>query len=241
MATTRDEALVTPTGARRLESDETYPEDVVRPTSTPVSVRKQETASPTVKVEDRHDQVRWGPVWAGTLTTITSFLVLELAFFSLGILTLSGDPSPDTNSGAWMTGLAGLIAFVLGGMIAAATSMWRGLSSGLVNGLGVWVLTVSTMVLLTLLGGGALFGALSESFGQIASLPGTGGGSGGASSGALETARSTAGTAVLTLLGFLAAALLGGLLGAKMWPRKDKENRTTVHTDDSDGDGAHTS
>ncbi len=33
--------------------------------------------------ENSRDRVRWGPVWAGVLAVLTTFIVLQLLFFAL--------------------------------------------------------------------------------------------------------------------------------------------------------------
>ncbi len=195
-------------------------------------VRDEAVASPVVeehpslevKTGSRRDRVGWGAVWAGTLTTIATFLLLELAFFSLGWLTLNaGDgPGPST-SVTWMTGLAGLLAFLLGGITAAASSRLRGVSDGLLHGVLVWALSVTGILLLTLLGGGALFGAFSNVLGQLSVIQNAIGSGNVQLAGAEAQARNVAQSAVLALGAFITAAAIGGAIGAKMWPGKENE------------------
>lgn len=172
----------------------------------------------------KRDRVRWGPVWAGALTALATFLLLELAFLALDLLTLGG---PDDNSIALMTGLAGLIAFLLGGLTAAATAQHRGFSDGLLHGILVWVLAVIGITLLTLLGGGALFGAFSSSLEQISGVQ-QAANQGADVSDAVEQARDTASKALAGLGAFLGASALGGLLGAKFYPSMDDAQERVV-------------
>jgi hypothetical protein len=107
-------------------------------------------------------------------------------------------------------------------------------SDGVLHGVLVWALTITAMVLLTLLGGGALFGAFSNVLGQM-NVIGNAVGSGGVQpaqlDGAVAAAREAAQIAILTLGVFVGAAALGGAVGAKMWPGKDDEHGDGSHDD----------
>ena len=160
--------------------------------------------------EDRQDPVRWGSVWAGLVVTLATFILLELVFFSLGWLTFAQDESGTT--AGLVTALIGLVAFLLGGMVAGATSIWRGAREGAVHGVLVWALGVVGILFITLFGGGALFGAASDIFVQTASLqniPEV------QAAEALSTARDAAGWAIAGLVASLVAATVGGVLGVK--------------------------
>ncbi len=169
----------------------------------------------------RRDQVRWGPVWAGLITALSTFLLLELLFFAFGWLTLGGD---NGNSRGWLSGILGLVAFFLGGLVAGATAMWRHPGTGLLHGVMVWALGVVSIIMIATLGGGALFGSVADTLARVANLSRTNLPNVDATQ-ALDTARSAARYAVLGLALSLAAAGLGGLMGAKMWPRNTDADR----------------
>lgn len=174
--------------------------------------------------EQRRDQVRWGPVWAGLIVALPTFLLLELAFFALGWLTPGAN---DAGAAApVITGLIGLFAFFLGGLTAGATTMWRGVRSGLLHGILVWALGVVAFLFFTLFGGGALFGSLADALTQTNALQRTNLPEVDAAQ-AVRAARDAASYAVLGLGLSWAAATLGGVLGAKMWPGKE-DNQTDV-------------
>ena len=165
----------------------------------------------------RRDRVRWGPVWSGLVVALPTFLLLQLATLALGWWDVGGDGG---NNADWISGINGLIALFLGGLTAAATAIWRGISDGLLHGILVWALTVVTLLVLTLFGGGALLGSLAGVVTDIAGvqqsdIPDV------AASDAVQTARSGASWAVLGLGLSVAAAALGGVVGAKMWPARD--------------------
>ncbi|SDQ04730.1 permease [Quadrisphaera sp. DSM 44207] len=190
------------------------------------------TTGTNVTVEaERRDRVRWGPVWAGLIVVLPTFLVLELIALALGWLDLAPG---EGGGGGIVTGIIGLLAFFLGGLTAGATAMWRGADDGLLHGILVWALGVVAILLLTLLGGGALFGSLASAATEVVNLQQVGQAAQGVDvdpAQAAETARTAGGAAALGLGATIVASALGGLLGAKMWPRKkDVENDTvTVH------------
>jgi hypothetical protein len=181
---------------------------------------------------ERHDGVRWGPIWAGLLTALTTFLLLELLFYALGWLTLDPGEKDPGSSADLVTGILLLVAFFLGGLVAAATALWKGLTSGLLHGFLVWALGVAVLFLLALFGGGALLG----SFGTLTNELGIGSGevqqatnvTGNEAEQVRSNAKDAAWPAFLGLLLPLAASMLGGLVGSKVWPRRDDTDPETV-------------
>ena len=170
---------------------------------------------------ERRDQVRWGPVWAGLIVALSTFLLLELLSLAFGWLT------PGSNAGTRtgvVSGILGLIAFFLGGLVAGATAMWKHPGAGLLHGIMVWALGVVSIVLIATLGGGALFGSVADTLARVANLSRTDLSNVDATQ-ALSAARSGAKWGVLGLALSLAAAGLGGLTGAKMWPRNKDRDR----------------
>ncbi|MGE0132944.1 MAG: permease [Blastocatellales bacterium] len=117
------------------------------------------------------DRVRWGPIWAGLLTALSLFLLLELLAYALGWLTLgTGEGAFPTAAGrrdAWITGIIGLISFFLGGMLTGATAWVRGAGAGLINGFCLWALGTVLILILSALGLGAFFGAAGNVFNQL--------------------------------------------------------------------------
>ncbi|MCZ2857073.1 permease [Blastococcus sp. VKM Ac-2987] len=219
-ADARTEGATTPVGttegatrvaaAPRVDHDDDH---VGRPT--------QVSVAPT-----RRDRVRWGPVWAGLVVAIPTFLLLQLATLALGLWDVGAGEG--NNADLWSS-INGLVALFLGGLTAAATAIWRGISDGLLHGILVWALTIVSLLLLTLFGGGALLGSLAGAVTDIAGIqqsdiPDIQAGE------AADAARSAASWAVLGLGLSIAAAALGGVLGAKMWPSKhdDEDERVAV-------------
>ncbi|MDK3255988.1 permease [Blastococcus capsensis] len=175
----------------------------------------------------RRDRVRWGPVWAGLVVAMPTFLLLQLATLALGLWDVG--PGDGSSADLWSS-INGLIALFLGGLTAAATAVWRGISEGLLHGILVWALTIVSLLILTLFGGGALLGSLAGVVTDVAgiqqaNLPDVAAGQ------VTDVAKSAASWAVLGLGLSIAAAALGGVVGAKMWPSKhdDEAERVSVH------------
>ncbi|EYR63202.1 permease [Actinotalea ferrariae CF5-4] len=161
----------------------------------------------------RQELVSWGAVWAGLVVTIAVFLLLQLVLFSVGALGLGGDSD---SAGGILSAVIALVAFLLGGITAGATSVWREGKGGLFHGVVLWALGVVSIVFLTLFGGGALFGSLADVLGQTAMIQQSAGAPDVDIQSAVESARTGARWAVLGLLLPLVAAAIGGLVGGKL-------------------------
>lgn len=233
-----------PTG--RGEPGQDNPKDVdheltdVRAGSLVEPVRREparhDASQPSVDVAlpgRRADQIRWGPVWAGLIVALATFLLLEVAFFALGWLNLDpGQNDPGSNAGI-ITGLIGLFAFFLGGLTAGATAMWHGVRTGLLHGIVVWALGVVSILGLALAGGSSLLGAFGDLATQVVDLnqldPDV---SSADVQSAVDSARDAASAGILALGLAIIASALGGLLGAKMWSgREAGDDVGRVHTD----------
>lgn len=181
---------------------------------------------------ERQDGVRWGPIWAGLLTALTTFILLELLFYALGWLTLDpGQNDPGTTK--WlMTGILALVAFFLGGLVAGATTIWKGLFSGLLHGFMVWALGVAAFIALTFFGGGALLGSFGNLTHQLGVGPqqvqNTAKLSDKEVSDLQDQAKDASGPAFWGLFLPLASAMAGGLIGTKIWPRKKDTELETL-------------
>ena len=115
----------------------------------------------------RRDSTRWGPVWAGLVTALTTFLLLQLLAIGLGLV---GIGPQEQGAGGIVPAILGLIAFFVGGLVAGMTSAVRGAVPGLLNGFLVWALGTVAILLLSSLGLGQIFGALGSVVGQVGVL-----------------------------------------------------------------------
>jgi cation transport ATPase len=184
---------------------------------TPVHKPDVDVMQATTQVVTPRDRVRWGPIWAGLLTTLTTFLVLELLMYALGLLTIDVDPNAANSGGPWVTAIVGLLAFLAGGWVAGATSAVRGTSVGLLNGFLVWALATVLIIVFSTLGLSQLFGAIGSVISQFVALgrfvpnnvdPAQ----------VAATVRDASMWGVVSLALTAAAAAIGGWLGVKSGP-----------------------
>lgn len=166
---------------------------------------------------ERRDRARWGPIWAGSLITVLIFVILQSFFFALGWLDLGFTGSGTSVATTTVSGVLALISFFIGGLAAAAFAMWRSTQSGVEQGISVWALTNVGIILLALLGGGALLGSLGTLVMQLSALQQVQGANIPVDQ-VLSTARNAAGAAALYLGVSALFAALGGMAGAKIWP-----------------------
>lgn len=190
------------------------------PTLTTSPVTHPATAAPVGDV--RHDRIRWGAVWTGALTTVSLYVVLQLLFFALGWLDLGFDGADSGTARGAVSGVLGLVAFLLGGMAAGASALWRRANDGMINAVVAWAATVVTLLVLALIGGGALLGSLADVATQFVNLQNPAPEVDLAD--AAQTARQSAGWAALALGLSVVASGLGGALGAKLWPGRGERD-----------------
>lgn len=160
----------------------------------------------------RRDRIRWGPVWAGVVTAVGSYLFLMLALVALGIVDLSEGFTGDAIASA----IAALVAFFIGGVTAGATSMWQGADDGVLHGIVMWFTALVALLVLGSVGGGIALGSLdaSDAFDRFSADQVD-------TEQANDDAEEAAGKALFGLSLALAAAAAGGAVGSKMWPRDD--------------------
>jgi len=117
------------------------------------------------------DSVRWGPIVAGLVTALTTFLLLSLLAVGIGLTAADpGSGTADTQAigiGGAITGaIIGLVSFFLGGLVAARTSATVGRPAGALNGFLVWALGVIVILALGALGLSTILGAAGNIIGQ---------------------------------------------------------------------------
>ena len=146
-------------GERDSERDVRPGVAAVRPVSGPARGQSPDLVA-------RRDSARWGPIWAGLITAITTFLLLQLLALGLGFVGIG----PNNTGSAWVPAIVGIIAFFTGGAVAGMTSSVRGAATGFLNGFLVWALGTVLILVLSALGLGQIFGALGGVIGQIGLL-----------------------------------------------------------------------
>ncbi len=112
------------------------------------------------------DLVRWGPIIAGIFAALATLVTLSVLGIAIGLSVFNyGDPASSFGIGAGIWGaISALIAFFVGGLIAARTAAYGGRTSGIMNGAMVWFVTIPLLVYL--LGSG--IGSLTNTIGSVA-------------------------------------------------------------------------
>ena len=162
------------------------------------------------------DRVRWGPILAGLLTALGTFVLLSLLATAIGVqgvnVAREGDEAA-RNIGI-VSAIIGLLSFLLGGFIAARTSAVRGRWNGLLNGFLVWALGLLLLLALAALGIGGLLGDAGDLFGQYRAA-GQPRPEGVSARQVNDAIRNGSVGAFLSLALPAAAAAIGGWLGAR--------------------------
>lgn len=160
----------------------------------------------------RRDRIRWGPVWAGIVTSVGIYIFLLLALIATDIVEL-GDPVGDD---AVASGIAALIAFFVGGVTTGATAMWQGVDDGILHGIVMWFAAMVAIIVFSAIGSGLALGSFdtTDIFGDF-TLEDVD------IEQANDDAQDAAGSALAALTLGLAAAAAGGAVGAKLWPKDD--------------------
>lgn len=206
----------------------TYSPETVRPATTPAAdfdhqTERRSQPYATSRDDDRtfvgRDRIRWGPVWAGLVVAVSTYLLLQLALVAFGVVDLVEPTTTDAVASA----VAAFVAFLLGGMIAGATAMWRGVDDGILHGVVLWAVGLVALVVLSAAGSGLALGSIdtTQAFDQLSTQNVDRVQAG-------EQAQDAAAKAALGITVALAAAAIGGLAGARMWPRRDDDDDNTV-------------
>ncbi len=122
-----------------------------------------------VEVKNR---VQVGPILAGVLTAIATLLILSVLGLAIGATALEPrDVGEELGWGATIWGIASaLIAFFLGGWVAAKTAAVAGEGSGIINGLMVGAAILAIVLWLTGTGVSALLGTVGSNIGDIVNV-----------------------------------------------------------------------
>lgn len=159
----------------------------------------------------RRDRIRWGPIWAGVVTALGTYLFLMLALVATGVVELG-----ETGDSAIASAIAALIAFFVGGVTVGATAMWQGSDDGVLHGIVMWFAALVSLIVLSAVGSGLALGAFdtADAFDEFSADEVD-------TEQANDDAQDAAGKALLGLALGLGAAAAGGAAGAKMWPKDD--------------------
>lgn len=122
-----------------------------------------------VEVKNR---VQFGPIVAGVLTAIATLLILTVLGLAIGASALEPrDVGEGIGAAAAIWGIvSALIAFFLGGWVAAKTAAVAGAGSGMINGLMVGAAILVIILWLTGSGVSAIVGTIGSNIGDITTV-----------------------------------------------------------------------
>lgn len=203
-------------------NDERYDERAAtrrQPTRTETRIERQMHERTTVIA--RGSRLRGGPVLGGFVIGFATWILLELALFALDLGALAAQVVPSADSSTWWwSGLAAVIGFFAGGLVAGASLPYRRVDDGILNGIAMWAVTLVSLVVMSAIGAGIGFGVVGDLLATSSTLA-------DADPSVVNDAQSAAGGALLALTATLAAAAVGGALGSKMWP-SDEDGDSTI-------------
>src|ERR687896_2233904 len=151
-------------------------------------------------------QLRWGPIWAGLLTALGLFTLLTLLAVAVGLQATPGADEDPGVVGGIVTGIIALVAFFVGGFVAAWAADLSHPGRSLLNGFLVWALWLVLLLLIAAFGAGQIFGIAGDLFGPVrVDAPEVD----------VRTLRDGAWSSLLALALTAAAAALGGVVGAR--------------------------
>jgi hypothetical protein len=109
------------------------------------------------------DRVRWSAVLAGLFTALVSIIFLTVLGVAIGLSTVDANNLDNFGLGAGIYGaVAAIIAFALGGYMAARTAAVTGTGNATLNGFMVWVVAIPLIVNLLGAGIGSLLGMATD-------------------------------------------------------------------------------
>jgi len=118
------------------------------------------------------NRVQWGPIIAGVVSALATFLLMTVLGLALGASVL--DPANSAGEiSTWAAvwgAISAILAFFVGGWVAAKTAAVDGPFAGLMNGLMAGAAGLLLILWLTANGLGNVFGTISSNIGDLANL-----------------------------------------------------------------------
>lgn len=161
------------------------------------------------------DWVRWGPIWAGFFTVLSTLAIIG----SLGAaiaLTAWGSSTSTAFDYAWSI-FTGVLAYFLGGWVAARAAGVTGMGAALLNAGLTWALSLVALLVLVIVGAGNAVGLIGSNLNLLLNSSVSGPTPGAVTS----TAATASWISFVTLVVGLIVALLGGAAGTRrlQWRR----------------------
>ncbi|MCU0499977.1 MAG: hypothetical protein MUF87_21710 [Anaerolineae bacterium] len=109
------------------------------------------------------DRVRWSSVLAGLFTVLASLVVFSVLGIAIGLSTVDVDNPSQFGIGAGIySAISAVLAFALGGFVAARTTAVAGSGNAILNGAMVWIVTIPLIVNVLTTGVGSLLGTATD-------------------------------------------------------------------------------
>ncbi len=142
--------------------------------STPVMTSAAPRTDVETTVVTPVDRVRWGAIFAGLFSALSTLLVLTL--LGIGIGAASFDPGDRASgfgigAGIW-SAVSLLLAFAVGGYVAARTAAVTGRRNGALNGALMWAVAIPLLLYALGSGVGALLGTAGRAATSAATVAG---------------------------------------------------------------------
>lgn len=153
------------------------------------------------------DWVRWGPIWSGFFTIVSVLAIV--GSLGAGIAFSVWHSSPNNAFAYGWSIMTGIIAYFLGGWVAARAAGVGGSGAAVLNAGLTWALSLIAILVVTLYGAGSAFGLLGSNLSTLLR-----GGASPASGSLAATAWVTFASLVIGLI----LAMIGGLVGARRLP-----------------------
>lgn len=116
------------------------------------------------------DLLNWGSIWAGLLSAFAVFVLLSLAAVAAGLSAAPigepADPALGQQIAGILTGLFMVIAFFVGGFVAAWTARLADPETAVLHGFLVWALWMVLLIVFVGLGAGSALGLAAQVFGD---------------------------------------------------------------------------
>lgn len=153
------------------------------------------------------DWVRWGPIWGGFFTILSTLAILGSLGTAIGVSVWHAD-IPSAFTYGWFI-MTGIIAYLLGGFVTSRASGVAGLGAAILNGGLAWALSLVALIVLVIFGAGNLIGFLGSNLAVV--LRGVAAGPGITPGDIATTAWITFASLVIGLI----LAIIGAIMGMR--------------------------
>lgn len=129
--------------------------------------------SSVVAVNDYHDRVRWGPIFAGLAVTLSAYLIFLALGAAIGATNIAGSGAPRSNLdnvgsaiGTWSI-ISLFLSLLIGGWVTSRACGPVNRNTALLNGAILWATTLALSAWLVANGVSGAFGLVASNAGEI--------------------------------------------------------------------------